>query len=258
MKKNCFLLITAITVFTLLFQLMPVMGENLWTYDSPLVDLYSKQYEAEPIVILSIAQRMNYPDDVSVALYIAQMTGTDPVEILNTRLTGKKWQEIIDEKGIKPENFFIKLDKKRTAWIVIDEKTIENMKVVITKEKLEYLQSFTGKEISEEELIEKLKEGGFEDGEIERVIFYSHLNTIPSTFRRAFKEYTKYGEDNSYDLNLYDGEIRNLIQLKFCADYLGMDPWYVIEKIDEGSTFTDLIMVEIDPEYENNSLQVSN
>ncbi len=249
MKKNCFLLITGIMLFTLAFQLTPVMGENLWTYDSPLVGLYSKQYEAEPIVILSIAQRMNYPDDVSVALYIAKITGTDPVEILNTRLTGKKWQEIIDEKGIKPEDIFIKLDKKRTAWIVINEKTVENMKVFITKEKLEYLQTCMEKEISEEELIENLKGEGFENEEIERVIFYSHLNTIPSTFRRAFKEYTKYTEDNSYDLNLYDGEIRNLIQLKFCTDFLGMDPWYVIETVDEGYTFTDLIMVQIDPAY---------
>ena len=239
-------ILTALCLIIFL-QIIPAGADYLWDYDSPLAKLYSEKYGTEQIVVLSVGQRMNYADDVSVTLFFSNLSQTDPVVILNKRLAGENWQEIMEEINVGPEVLFRGLDEKKEAWVTINEKTIEEISPFISKEKVDSLKLLINEEIPEKELIEKLTLKNFETEEIERVIFYSTLNKVSKTYRRACKEYEKYREDSSYTIKLYDGEIRDLVQLNFCTLYMEMDYWTVVEKHYKGKDFTDIILEEIEP-----------
>lgn len=184
MSKISCIIILAILSCILIFPCTafgePSSDTTTWTPDSPLVKLYAEKYKVDPVVVLSLAQRMNYPDDVSVTIYLAKMANTNPMNFLDLRIGSKKWGEIISQYNLN------------TPWL------------------------FTKLKVTPAEL--------------------------PDLYRHAYQELAKHVKDPSYIMTLYDGEIRNLVQLKFCNEFLGMDPIKVINERAKGVTFTDIIL----------------
>lgn len=77
--------------------------------------------------------------------------------------------------------------------------------------------------------------------------------SVPSAFSHAYKEYSRWKSNNSYEMKIYDWEVRNLVMLKFMVSKFNMSPAVVMEKVSGGKTFTAMIMEQLEPDDEKGS-----
>jgi len=168
-----------ITLLCLSEKVLAQSSDIIWSQESEIVQLYSEKYKVDSIIVVSLGQRMNYPDDVSVSIYLAKLANMNPMKFLDPRIESKKWGELMKKHNINPAMIFTKLPKGCN---------------------------------------------------------------IPSCYKHAYQEYEKYKKDHYYEMTLYDGEVRNLVQLKFCTEYLGMEPGFVMSEREKGTKFENLIL----------------
>lgn len=99
----------------LVFLFMSAVGncEITWTDTSPMTIFLAEHYAVDPIVVISLGQRMSkYDDDASTAIYLAKLANIDPMKMLDPRIEGKSWNQIMKRLEIDPKDLFIKLDSK--------------------------------------------------------------------------------------------------------------------------------------------------
>ncbi|MHC9541730.1 MAG: hypothetical protein AB9903_19665 [Vulcanimicrobiota bacterium] len=86
--------------------------DHLWRNESPLTQFLARYYQVDPIVVISLGQRMTYPDDVSVAIFLAKMADRNPLDLLEPRLKKKSWESIAELLKIDPSGIFTPLSPK--------------------------------------------------------------------------------------------------------------------------------------------------
>ncbi|MDQ7824199.1 MAG: hypothetical protein RDV48_15460 [Candidatus Eremiobacteraeota bacterium] len=86
--------------------------DYLWTNESAMTRFLAKYYHIDPIVVISLGQRMNFPDDVSVAIYLAKAAERSPMEFLEPRISKKSWMEITGLLKLDPVILFTALPPK--------------------------------------------------------------------------------------------------------------------------------------------------
>jgi hypothetical protein len=105
-----------LVIFAFLFSILFTSNaycDVLWTDTSPMTVFLSKHYKVDPIVVISLGQRMSkYDDDVSTAIYLAKLANVDPMKMLDPRLEGKSWGYIMRQYKIDPINLFTTLPAK--------------------------------------------------------------------------------------------------------------------------------------------------
>ena len=88
-------------------------SEVLWADSAPMTVFLAKYYKVDPIVVISLGQRMSkYDDDVSTAIYLAKAANIDPMKMLDPRLEGKSWGYIMRQYNIDPIILFTPLPSK--------------------------------------------------------------------------------------------------------------------------------------------------
>lgn len=89
-------------------------AENLWSNESPMVKFLADYYNVDPIIVISLGQRMvTYPDDVSVSLFIAGSLGKNPLNLLLSRLNKKSWAEISKTLNFDLSSMFSPIHKNQ-------------------------------------------------------------------------------------------------------------------------------------------------
>lgn len=68
---------------------------------------------------------------------------------------------------------------------------------------------------------------------------------LPGRYSYAFRQYEKFKKDSCFKMQLYDGNVRDLVQLRLLKEGLGKKPEEVMKKTSEGVTFTEIIMDSI-------------
>ncbi len=86
--------------------------DYLWRNESPLTQFMARYYHVDPIVVISLGQRMTYPDDVSVAIFLAKAADRNPLDLLEPRLEKKSWESIAAMLKIDPSSIFTPLSSK--------------------------------------------------------------------------------------------------------------------------------------------------
>jgi hypothetical protein len=113
MKNNYYLLAMIIMALSLaLCGEARASDDSLWTNESPMTKFIARHYDVDPIVVISLGQRMTLPDDVSVALYLAKTADMSPLKLLEPRLKKKSWPDIAARLRFEPALLFIPLDGK--------------------------------------------------------------------------------------------------------------------------------------------------
>ena len=93
--KNIIIVFSLVFIFTMFFNNTAASQQNpLWDNESPFTIFLARYYQVDPIVVISLGQRMRDPDDVSVAIYLAKAADRDPMGMLEPRLKNKNWMEI--------------------------------------------------------------------------------------------------------------------------------------------------------------------
>lgn len=87
-------------------------NDYLWRNESPLTQFMARHYQVDPIVVISLGQRMTYPDDVSVAIFLAKMADRNPLDLLEPRLEKKSWESVADLLKIDPSGMFTPLSSE--------------------------------------------------------------------------------------------------------------------------------------------------
>ena len=157
----------------------------LWDNESVMTRFIAQYYQADPIVVISLGQRMRFPDDVSVALFLAKEAEANPMNLLDMRLKSKSWLNIAETLTIDPVSIFTPLSAK---------------------------------------------------------------DKIPEAFRHAYSEFNKHQKDPNYPMVLYDKEFRNLVQLKLVVTAFNKSPRSVMDRVDQGESFTSIILEELPPQ----------
>jgi hypothetical protein len=89
--------------------------DHLWRNESPLTQFMARHYQVDPIVVISLGQRMTYPDDVSVAIYLAKTADKNPLDLLEPRLAKKSWESIAAALKVDPSCIFTPLSAKENV-----------------------------------------------------------------------------------------------------------------------------------------------
>ena len=79
---------------------------KIYGVDSPMTRLMSKYYKVPEVKVVSVGQDMHYTDDVSVCLYLANATGTNPFKIRDLRVQSKSWMDIMARLKFHPARLF--------------------------------------------------------------------------------------------------------------------------------------------------------
>jgi len=103
-----------IIVFLVLFTLLTTFSFaqhtdkpwKIYGVDKPMTKLMSKYYKVPEIKVVSVGQNMHYTDDVSVCLYLAQATGTNPFKIRDWRVKAVSWMDIMKKLKFHPSRLF--------------------------------------------------------------------------------------------------------------------------------------------------------
>ncbi len=103
-----------LVITTLLFVLLAGIcfaerTEEPWKVygvDSPMTKLMSKYYKISDIKVVSVGQDMHYTDDVSVCLYLSNVTGTDVFKIRDMRVKSQSWMSIMATLKFQPSRLF--------------------------------------------------------------------------------------------------------------------------------------------------------
>ncbi|MCD4785764.1 MAG: hypothetical protein K8T10_18240 [Candidatus Eremiobacteraeota bacterium] len=97
MKKQKFviLLILFALLTTVSFAQHTDKPWKIYGVDKPMTKLMSRYYKTPEIKVVSVGQNMHYTDDVSVCLYLAQATGTNPFKIRDWRVKAISWMDIM-------------------------------------------------------------------------------------------------------------------------------------------------------------------
>lgn len=105
-------LVFFVFLFSILFT-SQAYCDVVWTDTSPMTVFLSKHYKVDPIVVISLGQRMSkYDDDASTAIYLAKLANVDPMKMLDPRLEGKSWGYIMRKHKIDPINLFTQFPAK--------------------------------------------------------------------------------------------------------------------------------------------------
>ncbi len=94
---------------------VPCFGycDTLWSDTAPMTVFLAKHYKVDPIVVISLGQRMSkYEDDASTAIYLAKAANIDPMKMLDPRLEGKSWGYLMRQYNIDPIILFTTLPDK--------------------------------------------------------------------------------------------------------------------------------------------------
>jgi len=94
----------------------PVFADEdyLWNNEAPMTRFLATHYQVDPITVISLGQRMTYPDDVSVAIYLARAAEVDPLDLLPLRLNKKSWLTIANSLHVNPAIIFTPPGEKVT------------------------------------------------------------------------------------------------------------------------------------------------
>ncbi len=101
--------------FVLMFAVLTgfAMAQDGRLAETPMTRFLADHYKVDPVVVLSLQQRMNkYEDDTSVALYLAKLADIDPMKMLDPRLSGKSWKQLMDDSDLEVKLLFIDLPKE--------------------------------------------------------------------------------------------------------------------------------------------------
>jgi hypothetical protein len=95
-------------ILCLLLMAPPLLAdeEYLWNNEAPMTRFLAAHYQVDPITVISLGQRMSYPDDVSVAIYLAKAAEISPLLLLEPRLKKKSWLSIAESLHLSPSLLF--------------------------------------------------------------------------------------------------------------------------------------------------------
>jgi hypothetical protein len=86
--------------------------DYLWSNESPMTRFLARHYDVDPIIVISLGQRMRFNDDVSVAIYLAKTADIPPLQLLDPRQKKKSWADIAAQLKFDPALLFTPVEGK--------------------------------------------------------------------------------------------------------------------------------------------------
>lgn len=79
---------------------------------TPVTVTYSQYYKVEPGIVNGLVAQKVSNDDISVALFLANLAKVTPETVIGYRAKGLSWADITGQLGVKPDVYFVGLPAK--------------------------------------------------------------------------------------------------------------------------------------------------
>lgn len=89
---------------------------------------------------------------------------------------------------------------------------------------------------------EAMKSINFKVNKLFEDIKMHELFGVPGRFKHAYNEYKKWNNDPSYEMDLTDDDVRDLVQLRFIVVNWGNATKDVMKERDRGASWTNMIL----------------
>ncbi len=89
---------------------------------------------------------------------------------------------------------------------------------------------------------EIIKTTGFQPSTLFKKAGFDYFDTVPHRFEHAFSEYKKWKKNPSYQMDLSDDEVRDLVQLNLVIHLFGVTAQNMMKARDRGARWSNIIL----------------